>query len=389
MSHLDAPTNATASITDILPSAAALLGLTAGEDRLSLLDSHGPTDTVVVLLIDGLGLHLLEALAPSAPLLADVLRGARGQLVGLESTFPSTTPTSLVSLGTGSAPGEHGVLGFTLRVPETGALLTHVLWRTEPDPRTWQPRDTWFERVAAVGVGARAVLPAAFAGSGLTDAAYRGAAFRWVQPAADYAVALAAEIGAGPGLVYGYLADLDTAAHLHGAGSAQWHTAAAAVDALVRRVVSELPAGAVLLVTADHGGLNVPPDARWDIDSDPRLGDNVLAATGEPRVRYLHVRPGAIDDVAAAWRSVLNSNADVLLRDEAIDGGLFGPVSDSHRQRLGDLIVVCTADVALLATAHEPPEVSALVGFHGSRTAVEMAIPLITLTREDAFGVHA
>ena len=93
------------------------------------------------------------------------------------------------------------------------------------------------------------------------------------------------ELRAAPGLVYGYTADLDTAAHIFGVGSAQWHEAAVRIDAWLTRLVESLPTNAALLVTADHGGLNVPPDARIDMDTDPRLAAGIRVVAGEPRVR--------------------------------------------------------------------------------------------------------
>ena len=79
----------------------------------------------------------------------------------------------------------------------------------------------------------------------------------WVRP--DLTPALAA-LRAGPGLVYGYHASLDTTAHLFGIDSPQWMDAAAVVDALLTRLVQGLPEDAALLVTADHGGLDVPAE---------------------------------------------------------------------------------------------------------------------------------
>ena len=245
------------------------------------------------MLVDGLGWHLLGELAGSAPLLASVLAGQTARLTELTCTFPSTTPTSLVSLGTGAQPGEHGILGFTLNVPGTNRVLNHILWRDDPAHAEWQPLPTWFGRLNKAGVSARAVLPAAFMGSGLTDSAYRGAVFRPIQPADDNAQKVADELHAAPGLVYGYTAALDTAAHAFGVGSSQWHEAAAVVDGLLTRLVETLPPNAALLVTADHGGFNVPPDARVDLDTDPRLAAGVRVVAGEPRVRYLHTEPGA------------------------------------------------------------------------------------------------
>lgn len=365
------------SICDVLPAAAALLGAPGAADRPGLLESVGAKDRVAVVLVDGLGWQLLPELAGSAPLLASVLAGETGRLTELTCTFPSTTPSSLVSLGTGAWPGQHGILGFTLNVPGTDRVLTHIAWRDDPPHDEWQPLPTWFGRLRRSGIAARAVLPAAFIGSGLTDAAYRGARFRPTQPTDDYTTELADELNAAPGLVYGYTADLDTAAHLFGIGSPRWHEAAVRVDALLTRLVEALPPDAALLVTADHGGLNVPPEARVDLDTDPRLGAGVRVVAGEPRVRYLHTEPGAAADVQAAWTESLDGRARVYSREQAVATGMFGPVDPAHLPRIGDVVVVCTGDAAVLATGHEPPETARLIGFHGGPTPAEMAIPLI------------
>ena len=375
------PGPATRSICDVLPAAAALLGAPGAVDSLGLAESVGDVDRVAVVLVDGMGWHLLPELAGTAPLLASVLAGEAGRLCELTCTFPSTTPSSLVSLGTGARPGEHGILGFTLNVPGTDRVLNHIRWRDDPPPTVWQPLPTWFERLQRAGVDARAVLPASFMGSGLTDAAYRGARFHPTHPTNDYATELAGELNAAPGLVYGYAADLDTAAHLFGIGSPRWHEAAAHVDALLTRLVEALPPDAVLLVTADHGGLNVPPDARVDLDTEPHLGEGVRVVAGEPRVRYLHTEPGAAADVQAAWSEALDGRAQVYSREQAVATGMFGPVEPAHLARIGDVVIVCTADTAVLATGHEPPETARLIGFHGAATPAEMAIPLIVLSR--------
>jgi len=369
------------SICDVLPAAAALLGAPSAVDSLGLAESVGHVDRVAVVLVDGMGWHLLPELAGTAPLLASVLAGDTGRLCELTCTFPSTTPSSLVSLGTGARPGEHGILGFTLNVPGTDRVLNHIRWRDDPPPTMWQPLPTWFERLQRAGVDARAVLPASFMGSGLTDAAYRGARFHPTHPTNDYAAELAGELNAAPGLVYGYAADLDTAAHLFGIGSPRWHEAAAHVDALLTRLVEALPPDAVLLVTADHGGLNVPPEARVDLDTEPHLGEGVRVVAGEPRVRYLHTEPGAAADVQAAWSEALDGRAQVYSRAQAVATGMFGPVEPAHLARIGDVVIVCTADTAVLATGHEPPETARLIGFHGAATPAEMAIPLIVLSR--------
>jgi hypothetical protein len=374
------------SICDVLPAAAALLGAPDAVDKLGLADLIGGdrVDRVAVVLVDGMGLHLLPELAGSAPLLASVLAGDTGWLSELACTFPSTTPSSLVSLGTGAQPGEHGILGFTLNIPGTDRVLNHIRWRDDPPYTEWQPLPTWFERLERAGVSARVVLPASFMGSGLTDAAYRGAQFHPTHTSDDYAGHVSNELAAAPGLVYGYIADVDTAAHVFGIGSPRWHEAAVRVDALLTRLVETLPPNAALLVTADHGGLNVPPEARVDLDTDPRLAAGVRVVAGEPRVRYLHTEPGAAADVQATWGEVLDGWAQVYSREHAVSTGMFGPVNPTHLARIGDVVVVCTGDAAVLATGHEPPETARLIGFHGAATPAEMAIPVIVFTSRPA-----
>jgi hypothetical protein len=370
------------SICDVLPTAAALLsvsGASEGIYSLGVSEWVGDARRVAVVLVDGMGWHLLPALAADAPLLASVLAGDTGRLDELVCTFPSTTPTSLASLTTGVAPGEHGILGFTVKIPGTDRILNHIGWRDDPPPAQWQPVPTWFERLQQAGVSARAVLPAAFIGSGLTEAAYRGAQLHAANTDDDYAQLVIEEIRAAPGLVYAYTAALDNAAHLFGVGSPEWHAAAVGVDGLLTQLVETLPSDAVLLVTADHGGLNVPDTARIDLDADPRLSAGVRAVAGDPRVRYLYTQPGAASDVIAAWSELLDGRAEVRSRDDAVAAGLFGFVRPDHRPRIGDVVVTCTGETAVLATAHEPPEVAQLVGFHGAATPAEMAIPLITL----------
>jgi hypothetical protein len=366
------------SICDVLPSAAALLSVSDAVDALGITEWIGDVRRVVVVLVDGMGLHLLPELAADAPLLASVLAGDAGRLDELVCTFPSTTPTSLVSLGTGVTPGEHGILGFTVKLPGIDRVLPHIVWRDDPPVAQWQPVPTWFERLRQAGISARAVLPAAFIGSGLTEAAYRGAEFHATNHGDDYVARVADELRAAPGLVYAYTAELDTAAHLFGIGSPEWHGAAVRIDVLLTRLVEALPSDAALLVTADHGGLNVPTNARIDLDADPRLRAGVRVVAGDPRVRYLHTEPGAASDVVAAWTEVLDGKAEVCSRDAAVGAGLFGPVHPDHLPRIGDVVVTCTGDAAVLATGHEPPEVTRLVGLHGAATAAEMAIPLIT-----------
>ncbi len=385
------PAYGQASLADVLPGVLAALGVPPGRSGDPLGLAAGPlagVRRVAVLLVDGLGWHQLPLAAPYAPTLAAAVAGRLGVARPLTAGFPSTTPTSLVSLGTGAAPGAHGVLGFTVRIPGTDRVLNHVRWGADPAPRGWQPLPTLFERAAAAGVPVSVASRAEFAGTGLTVAGYGDVAYYGAGTVDEVASALLAgvSVGVGPALAYGYHPDLDRAGHVHGVDSPQWRAAVAGVDRLVTRVVEGLPPDGALVVTADHGQLDIPPSCRFDCDGDPRLRAGVEVVAGEARVRYLHTVAGAAADVIATWRGVLGDAATVVCRDEAVSTGWFGPVPAVHRERIGDVVVACRDRYVVLATATEPAAVAGFVGFHGSTTAAEMAVPLLVVGSVAATG---
>ena len=95
-----------------------------------------------LLLVDGLGWNLLRDNLDAAPFLAGLVAGS----APLEVGFPSTTVTSLASVGTGLPPGEHGMLGMQVADPATGRLVNGLHWPPEVDPVAWQAKPTIFER---------------------------------------------------------------------------------------------------------------------------------------------------------------------------------------------------------------------------------------------------
>jgi hypothetical protein len=372
------PRYGTATLADVLPGAAAALGIPVDRgdlpaDPLGLTAALRGARRVALLLIDGLGADLLRAHADLAPTLA-ALAGPAGDL---SAPCPSTTPVSLATLGTGLPPGSHGILGFVTDIPGEDRTLNHVQWADDPDPDVWQARPTVFEQAAAAGVAAIAVGPYAYAGSGLTRAVYRGATYTGAVSHGDLcALVLESLAATSRALVSGYIPELDLTGHVRGVDSPSWRAQLALVDRLVEELVGGLPEDAALLVTADHGMLDVPESSRFDLEEEPDLADGVRLVTGEPRARYVHARPGAQDDVLHRWREILGPRAWVGSREDAVASGVFGPVDDAVAARIGDVVALARGSWALTAPRLEPGP-SRLAAYHGSLTATELAIPLL------------
>jgi hypothetical protein len=371
------PVYGAASLADVSPSVGALLGVPGCTDILGLAARTGSVRRVCVLLVDGLGWELLAAHPEQAPYLTSLM-AAGGPLT---AGFPSTTATSLASIGTGLAPGAHGVLGYLVAVPGTGRLMNSLRWDADVPPREWQPHETVFERAAAAGVAVRHVGPGFHNGTGLTTAVFRSPEYRPAESPGEVAALAGRAAREGERtLVYAYHGDLDRAGHVFGCTSDAWRYQLRHVDLLAECLVAALPDDAVLLVTADHGMVDVPLANRVDFDRTPELRAGVELLGGEARARYVYTRPGAAADVLAAWTEVLGDRMWVASREQAVTDGWFGPaVPPEMLPRIGDVVAAAYGDVAVIAGDAEPLE-SGLVGLHGSMTPAEQNVPLL-LTR--------
>jgi hypothetical protein len=383
---LAVPPYGAATLADVLPGAAAALGapIERGDlpaDPLGLTPAIAGARRVMVLLIDGLGADLLRAHADLAPALASLAT----PVGDLSAPCPSTTPVSLATLGTGLPPGSHGILGFVTDVPGENRTLNHVQWGDDPDPDVWQARPTVFEQLAGAGVPSTAVGPALYRGSGLTRSAYRGAAYPGSFSPGDLSATMLSALADAPRtLVYGYVPELDLTGHVRGVDSPAWRAQLQLIDHFVEQLIDRLPDDAALLVTADHGMLDIPAETRLDLAADPELAHGVRLVAGEPRARYVHTEPGAADDVLACWRSRLGERAWVATRAEAVEAGLFGRLDKSVAARIGDVVAFARGTWALIDTEREPGP-SRLAAYHGSLTETELAIPLL-LARGPALG---
>lgn len=361
----------------VLGAAAAALGCTAGGptwEAARVRFGLPVVSRVCVVLVDGMGLELVEARAGHAPF----LRRRLGDTLVLTSGFPSTTAVSMGVFGTGRGPGRTGLAGYSVRNPATGALANLVSWEGAGAPEEWQPEPSVFSLLRAEGYAVSSVGPASFDGSGLTRAALRGARYLHAEDLADRVDAALGAL-AVPGLVYLYWGEVDRAGHQHGWRSAEWGDALGAADAELGRLARSMPAGTLLLVTADHGFVDVDHDTFVDVATTPALAQDVELVAGEPRASHVHVAPGTVDAVLARWRGELGDRAVVLPRAEAEAAGWFGPVTERVRPMIGDLVVAARGRAGVVDSRTQTPHSIALRGMHGSLTPTEMRVPLVVV----------
>ena len=299
---LAAPDLGGAHLGRLIPAALDALGIEVdGFDGAAARELLGLPKArhVVVVLLDGLGHFQLDARKGHAPF----LRGAESAI--LSAAFPTTTATSLALLGTGRAAGRTGMTGYTARNPATGALANLVTWDNAGEPQEWQREPRLMGAATAAGVNVVTLGKKRFHGSGLTRAVLEGGTFIGVD-SLEAGVDAAIEAERNPGMTYLYWSEIDAAGHAHGWQSGAWVAALEEADSQLARLASALAPGAAVLVTADHGMVDVGGAPRWDVAEQPALASCVEIVAGEPRALHVHTEAGADPErVAQRWADVL------------------------------------------------------------------------------------
>lgn len=329
----------------------------------------GQARQVVLLVLDGLGWEQLQARPHLAPTLVGSVGGP------ITSVAPSTTATALTSLATGLPPAVHGVVGYRVRV--RGEVLNVLRWqlgktdaRRSVPPRQFQPYPSFPRRdgrttpvVTRVDYGATG-----FTAAHLGDSLLRG----WHTPS-EFVPEVRSLLETGERFVYAYYDGIDRVAHARGLDD-HYDAELRAADRLVADLLQALPPGAVLVVTADHGQVEVGSSVEV---LGPDVMEGVELLSGEGRFRWLHTRPGAADDVAAAAEARFGHAAWIRTLDEIVDQGWLGgePVP-AVAERLGDVALVPFAATSFLDPADTGEQ--RLVGRHGSLTPAEMLVPLVS-----------
>jgi hypothetical protein len=336
-----------------------------------LPDPAASARQIVLLVLDGLGWHQLQQRPALAPVLSSMVGGP------ITSVAPTTTATALTSIALGCAPAVHGVVGYKLVVagPTGGEVLNVLRWRTvSGDARSFAPPTKFQPRLAFGGQPVPVVTRAEFAGSGFSIAHLSGSRqVGWSLPS-TLVVEVRHLLAGGAPFVYAYYDGIDKVAH--GFGLQEHYDAElTAVDRLVDDVASVLPPGATLVVTSDHGQVEVGSRAKV---LDPAVVAGVELISGEGRFRWLHARPGRIDEVADTARSRYAEEAWVHTVDELEALGWFGGIlTDQARARLGHVAVVPFRPVAYLDPSDGGE--AQLVCRHGSLTPDEMEVPLLAV----------
>lgn len=323
----------------------------------------------LVCLIDGLGAEQLREFKAYSRNLNSVWDNST-----ISSVAPSTTAVAITTASVGKLPGTHGLLGYTMYDPESDSVRAVLSEISPKDALRWQKEPTVFEKTGNSFV----IAPAALAGSGFTVMALRGATYVGIDDPLERvkeALKLLAKKG---NLVYLYFSEVDKAAHSSGVGSEDYLKALELVDSAMGDLFAKRPEYSSIVITADHGQLNVPRENHIIIPDQWLKTFGVKAVAGEPRTLQFVLEEGyGIEPLVTALRDRYGDVALVYQVEDLVNAGWWGEPSEDILSRCGEVFISAVGDYAFYTDENDPAR--GMVGQHGSFDSAEMSIPLILL----------
>jgi hypothetical protein len=355
---------------------------------------------VVLLILDALGWNQLHTFLPDIPPLQRLYE--RSTVLPITTTFPSTTTVALTTIYTGLTPAEHTVTGHYIYLKELGAVVDVLRFSPLGDPRREVyaergvdvhelfPMYTVFEPLKKAGLGGLSITRGIFTNTALGWLHHVGADVIGYLTGADMMVHLKRALAGGgkPGLIVCYWDVVDMLSHEYRPFSDEVRSA---VDqffySLEREIRDAIPTkdrrDTLLLLTADHGQCDVPPEEAVCLSEHPGLRELVLLPpTGQNRAPYLYAEQGAAEKLGERLHS-LEHRIIPRKSEDMLSQGYWGPPEHAGRirARVGDYTAIGRGGTMLYGTETRRESLR-LKGHHGSLTENEMLVPFIALPLE-------
>jgi Type I phosphodiesterase / nucleotide pyrophosphatase len=347
----------------------ALGSVTGHSNRLGF----NSASRAVVILVDGLGSENLRAAAGHAPFLNEALKASKS----INTVFPSTTASAITSFGVGANPSVHGILGYSVFDRSAGVVRNLLTgWNERFDPKDFQLQPSVATQAISQGVKAFAVGPGEYAQSGFTALNMSGAEYIAAKSFDDRINAtLTIARSKSRSITYLYFPELDSTAHASGANSTEWLRKVEDLDAAVRSLIASLPDQVGVILTADHGIVDVPRESQ--ILLDELVLPDLIAVTGDPRNSFLYFEPGT--DVYQAkinLESQVGDRCIVATSSELKQAGWL-TMTVANEQFLPDLFLISVGVAACYHRMFAKPQSLKMIGQHGGISQAELSVPLL------------
>ncbi|MHB9107483.1 MAG: alkaline phosphatase family protein [Armatimonadota bacterium] len=344
---------------------------------------------IQLLLLDGLGWTNLEE-ARGRPIVDTLVRAAWRWPI--TTVFPSTTTAALSSYLSALPPSQHGIIGFSMYLPEYGRTFNMLNLHSLEEDRTdlltlgFVPEDyighpSVLKRLRDAGVMAGGFVHSIYAFNGLSRITYHDyEAYPYLAPG-DLVGMTMDQLGTPlPVFQFVYWSHLDTIAHTYGPRSNEYLDELQMLATIImHQLLPRMDNDTALIICADHGHLEGKNDPVSNLADLPELVQLFRAApAGEGLAQHIFLQPGT----ETRARELLSGidELTILTREEFFNLRLLGdpPYHPGLLECIGDLILLPHGPRRFLYQYQRRPHTS-MHGRHGGMTPEQMVVPLMVL----------
>jgi len=369
--------------------------------EVDMMDDDG-VNKVVLFVLDGFGYNQFLRYYKDHKFLADLVE--KGDVVSLTSVFPSQTTNALTTLNTGLTPQEHGLFEYYLYLKEVDMIVSTLSF----EPLGSKRRNTLIEKgfspkllfngntiqntLRAAGVKTFVHIYTGYAYSPCATVLFDGSTIVPNLKSSDLIVNLrkTLEKENGPAYFFVHLSNLDTIAHEYGPDSYEYGTELSVIShllnkELVKKIDNTTAKETLLLVTSDHGGVNIVPQNTTYLNDFPEVVKNLqigkggkrVLPTGSARDVFLHVKEDKLTATKDLLVQKIGGKAKIVETKEAIKNGLFGlgDVGSEFFDRAGNLMILPYRNETVWFEHFKDRRFN-LLGHHGGLNEEEMLVPL-------------
>jgi len=332
---------------------------------------------VVLLIIDGLGYNFLNKHKNS------FLRKHLKKKI--TSVFPSTTASAITSFHTGDAPLQHGIVGWFTYLKELGVIATILRMNPMYGGETFRSAGIYRKHLFDVPEFYEKIK----------------SSFYYIMP--DEIVFDKRDVGRKhtrtyntknqffsqikrsvqahkkKKYIYAYWPHLDGTCHFNGPKSKEAKKHFLMIDRDIKKLAKSLEkSNTTLIVTADHGFVDVPKNKYIELGDHPKFLDTLsVLPSGDIRVKYCFVRLNKEKEFLSYVKKNFNKFCTVHKSTDLVKDGWFGKFKPHPHffDRVGDYTLIMKENYVF----RDPllNKAMFLKGHHSGVSEDEMFVPLI------------
>lgn len=359
------------------------------------------TNKIILLLIDGFGFNQWLRYYNDHEFFFKLSQ--EGNFSPITTVFPSTTANAITTINTGLTPQEHALPEWFVYFKEIDQIINTIHFKplgSQKDdelldmgvnPNILYNGKTFYQKLNEENIQTYTFIDESMANSIYSKIIFKGSTIESALNNSHLLMKLRKHLEKteGPAYYYIYLGNLDSVAHKYGPHTEEYKTELSLLNYMLKKELIEkmkrkIAKETLIMVTSDHGQLNIDPKKTKYLNNSKKLQKNfkksqnnkTILPTGSPRDIFLHIKPDKIQETYELLSKELGEKAKIMETKKAIKEGLFGTgkPKEEFYERAGDLLILPKGNHTIWYK-HPSGRAFDLLGFHGGLNSEEMLVP--------------